>query len=927
MSKAHKFILSFLFAVFISLLTILLIPERFLSHAETVIEIYTIEDLNNVRNDLTAHYVLMNDLDFENPASWNDHATNYDIVMNGVTTIEDERVGNANFNTYFVSLVPIDDTAPVTVKVRDIERDPYEAGVTGGWEIDYVTGQIQFKDADGVLRTPAVLYSVHSTTSFVDVTYTLVEKGYYGWLPIGESSARFSGIFDGNANTISNLYINRRLLPNVGLFGYVNGTIRNIGVEDVNIRGLQNIGGLVGYLSSGTITTSYSTGSLVSAHATLGYIGGLVGITGFTSLITNSYSTADVTGVGHIGGFIGRIATTRVMNCYSTGLLPTSGTNRGGFNGSSTSATVVNSFWDTTTSGMTTSNQGTGRTTAQMQSLANYSGLWSIVDSSEPTRYVWYIEDGVGYPKLHNSIHSTTLLTKVGEYNLVGSVADLRIVNEYSTVPGFKYKLTSHLDLVSDPGFYIPYFIGEFDGDGYAISNLSLDMTSVNYVGLFGQVHAGSLITNLGLLNVNVSGANYVGAISGYAAGITNCYVTGSITSTGTQVGVFQGWTFWVSENSYYNYEATTLNGQQVFGLSALDQARFDDWIAGGFVPLDISTYLTQENEYYLINSVSDLEALRNFGQEDDLKVKLTTNLDLTPSPGVYIPNFHGEFDGSGYTISNLSLDISTQDKVGLFGNLRGGSILYDLGVTNATVVGQDDVGILVGYATASRIWNTYTSGTVTGRDYVGSLVGRTADWYGEVYDSYSLGTVSGRANVGGLIGRVSGSTKVLFSHSSANVTGTTFPTGGLVGYNAGLINVTYSTGSVEGSSYVGGLVGQNFSGTILDSYSHSPVNVTTSGQTGAGLIGRVEGSGSRVDRTYSTGAVTCTGTTTGLRGLISSYSAGTITNSFWDTETSGRTTSNGGTGKTTVEMKALATYSDTATVGLDTPWVINPYY
>jgi len=51
---------------------------------------------------------------------------------------------------------------------------------------------------------------------------------------------------------------------------------------------------------------------------------------------------------------------------------------------------------------------------------------------------------------------------------------------------------------------------------------------------------------------------------------------------------------------------------------------------------------------------------------------------------------------------------------------------------------------------------------------------------------------------------------------------------GGLVGNNYnGTINNSYATGTVDGAYYVGGLVGNNYGGTISNSYSTSTVTVT----------------------------------------------------------------------------------------------------
>jgi hypothetical protein len=96
------FILSILFSL--SILTGV-IDNPFTSRVEAddAIEIYSIEDLDAVRNDLTASYVLMNDLDFEDPASWEDYATNYDTIMRALsagTLIEDEEFGYCDLETY-----------------------------------------------------------------------------------------------------------------------------------------------------------------------------------------------------------------------------------------------------------------------------------------------------------------------------------------------------------------------------------------------------------------------------------------------------------------------------------------------------------------------------------------------------------------------------------------------------------------------------------------------------------------------------------------------------------------------------------------------------------------------------------------------------------------------------------------------------------
>ncbi len=115
-----------------------------------------------------------------------------------------------------------------------------------------------------------------------------------------------------------------------------------------------------------------------------------------------------------------------------------------------------------------------------------------------------------------------------------------------------------------------------------------------------------------------------------------------------------------------------------------------------------------------------------------------------------------------------------------------------------------------------------------------------------------------------------------------------------------GTVTHCYSTGTVSGGHQVGGLVGMNF-GDVTACYSTGAVNGFT--QVG-GLVGD-NTSGGHVTHCYSTGAVTGGMLVGGLVGVV----WGSVTGSFWDIQTSGQVTSDGGTGKTTVEMQTAKTF------------------
>lgn len=169
----------------------------------------------------------------------------------------------------------------------------------------------------------------------------------------------------------------------------------------------------------------------------------------------------------------------------------------------------------------------------------------------------------------------------------------------------------------------------------------------------------------------------------------------------------------------------------------------------------------------------------------------------------------------------------------------------------------------------------------ITGHGVVAGLVGASV---GSISNSYVSGDLTSTyARVGGLVGFVAEEGTVSQCYSAGTVTGEEY-TGGLVGGNEGTIDNCYSTCSVSGDRYVGGLVGDNY-GPVINSYSAGGV----SGNDNAG----------------------------GLVGL----NEGTVSNSFWDVLTSGIEASDGGSGKTTAEMQDMATFTNTATDGLDEPW------
>ena len=228
--------------------------------------------------------------------------------------------------------------------------------------------------------------------------------GAGGFVPIGTSSAsaRFIGSLDGAGHIISDLSIARAAYA--GLFNTVGatGTIANLGLAGGTIRGTGNVGALAG-ANYGTISGSFATSS-VTASATR--VGGLVGWNFGT--IRDSYASGAVMGGTQAGGLVGLNAGS-VTSSYANG--PVSGFTLGGLIGAN-SGTVTGSYWDQTTSGQATSMGGTGLTTAQLKTLANYNSATTANGSVNPAwnlATMWVLYDGQSAPLLRSFMTPLTI--------------------------------------------------------------------------------------------------------------------------------------------------------------------------------------------------------------------------------------------------------------------------------------------------------------------------------------------------------------------------------------------------------------------------------------------------------------------------------------------------------------------------------------
>jgi filamentous hemagglutinin family protein len=248
---------------------------------------------------------------------------------------------------------------------------------------------------------------------------------------------------------------------------------------------------------------------------------------------------------------------------------------------------------------------------------------------------------------------------------------------------------------------------------------------------------------------------------------------------------------------------------------------------------------------------------------------------------------FTGSFDGLGHTIDSLYINRPTTNHVGLFGRINTGATIKNIGLTNATIRAQHNVGGLVGFNYKGIITDVYVTGNVSGQAQVGGLAGAN---YGSITNAYATSNVSGTQSIGGLLGL----------------------------HREGSITNAYATGNVNSTSHdgVGGLVGWIYDGTMTNVYATGNVSGIT--KVG-GLVGWIQSTGSltypaSITNAYATGNVSGTSK---VGGLVGENWQASINNSFWNTTNNGTLpgvgtgTSTGVTGKTTAQMKESDTFSD----------------
>lgn len=712
-----------------------------------------------------------------------------------------------------------------------------------------------------------------------------------------DSSHYFKGNFNGQNYTISGL--------NCGLFGYVNGgTFKDLTLKGSVTNGTSNYyGGLIGYGLN--ITVSNVTSELTISTSS-SYVGGLIGFCQNTT-ITDCTNKGSVKGVNNVGGLVGWTGDestaghgATISNCTNNGNVNATGDFVGGivgWNRDTIYTNVVNSGNINTTGaqvgGITSRVLGGRISNAQNSGTvhgSNYVGgiagnmSWAYINDAGNSGAVSgnnYVGGLLGYGE---SNHASNLLIYgtlsntgcVGGRNYVGGIAGY-LKNTTDKNVSIEWDATVNIENCT---------FGDSSADG---------VRGTSYMG--GAIgFLGEYITISGSISVsgcdidNEKGGNYlVGGAIGYNAGIVSADLTVDARvisrSTGTVNSISGAFT-----GGVVGYNAGTLSGELKKTSGDVLSVSFNDYVGGivGYNSGSITGKMTHTSTNAMYENATVYGATKVGGLVGYTSSAL--NISNAQNTGkivgsVYVGGLVGYADAK-CTI-NASTNTGSVSGTNNVGGLVGYAKGIDLsGVSNsATINGYTNVGGLVGSIEGgATITTSNNSGAVNGYKHLGGFVGNakssgsalriegtpTAPLVngGKVTSAIPSGSSSANndGGVAGFVGYLDGDSNLTISHcvNNGEILGLQFNgIAGILGYvkhgaNLIYINNCKNTVSVEGGINTGGIGGRL-------STNSSAVNSM--------VISNCYNSGEILTRDYSTGSTGNSGTTGGICGYFNATS------------------------------------------------------
>ena len=766
------------------------------------------------------------------------------------------------------------------------------------WFRDYVNNESQY--------VSATLTEDIDLSEFCHAADAATNTEELSWDPIGNGKM-YCGTFDGNGKTIRNLYINSTFMFE-GFFGYAkNGCIKNITFDNAKVKNTNKFG--TGILTGGfegtienikilancSVEGTENTGGIAGGGA--GYIsncenramvngtnnvGGIVGY-GEGSL-QNSANYGDISGVAQVGNLIGFAAAVNLNNVLGVGNVTATDQKGGLLVGES------NNPWSTA-SGILAYNsnakltiKGTEQTGEAVKAIGEgslpsafrvkafsaeqlKSGLVAFIlqgNASESAKWGQKLNTD-DYPLLGstNKVYSDRpmIMKCSGELEGTGKYSNTKPAQEGTFTMQHGNSIIHHesVDVTCTVDGTIEYWECDVCNETYFDERLTQRVSDIiketatghNYDENDKCTKCQKEIQFVKLGNNNITIEKVFGSkkkISGYNLYKFTAPEEGTLVVTADSHGEDTYGALWDSRTAKYLIKKDDGNGDDfkityevTKGTTYYIGAReYDGDAIEGKVTLNVKMIGNQppagvtgngtEAEPFILKTADHLAWFRdyvNVGKvsacakiADEVEVidmssvcheadaeKQVAELSWTPIGNS--KKYQGTFDGNGKTIRNLFIS-STSNEIGFFGfaaDCRIKNITFD----NAKVKGNDNcsTGILAGYAGSCVIENIKTTGncSVEGKEETGGIAGRAN---GNISNCENHAIVNGSYYVGGIVGICFDSENSITSCANYGaITGTDQFVGGIIGYfGEGSLQNSANYGNITGDARVGNLIG-----------------------------------------------------------------------------------------------------------------------
>ncbi len=895
------------------------------------ITVSVVRDSNNsIQSDPSESYEYvclseMNDISIsEDTVSWNsvEGALGYEIYVDNIKSMT---LGPETTSIDVVELYTLKRQISVSVKAIG----------NGDTVIDSpMSKAVAYTFTQNIIKTANDLQKLNnSADTFIigsDIDLSSVEN----WTPI----INFTGTLDGKGHSIKNLKINSSE-SNVGLFSILEGTVRNLKIEDANVTVTgrnENIAILCGKLN-GVVENITTSGTIIADTGTnVGGIAGYVSNTG-TYTIGGLENRADIAAIESVGGIFGSFNS--VIDTYndresSFTSLKNSGTisGTGNYIGGICGYLSVNNKTNYSMTILATKLENTGAVCGK-QYVGGVIG-YGVTDSVKSE-----IKDSSNQSSVTAEAYVGCIAGKLVCFDLDNCTNDgsTLTISKYATIDGEKYA-----------------YAGGFVGYGYLASNCK-NTVEIEYSqdgkyvgGIMGYSNLPDVYYEMKNLanSANVSGTHYVGGIFGGLSNTIDTYNdressftsfknSGDISGTGNYIGGICGYLYVNNKTNYgFSMLATELQNigavsgkQYVGGLigysetdslnskikdssnqSSITAEAYVGCIAGKLISvaldnctnngstLTATKYVTVDGKKYAY-----VGGLVGFGH---LAYNCKNSVDIQYSnKGMYVGGIMGysNLPSVYYEMNNLenTANISGESYVGgIFGGLNNVLDSYNdyessfqSFKNSGSVSGTGNyVGGICGYFSLNNKTNysitLYATelenlGAVSGKQYVGGFVGygETDSYQSKVKDSINQSSVSGEAYVGCAAGKLSHVGLDNCSNDGSKLTAT-----------------KYVTLNGEKYAYVGGFVGYGFS---IDNCKNTvEIKYTQAGKYVGGVMGYCELSGVYVERenlentANISGAYCVGGIFGGLSNVVDSYN--NYKSSFTSLKNSGKISGTG---------------------------------